>query len=132
MPSALRTGRTQLIVGLLLLPALALRVLVPPGFMPGSDAGHSPIMQMCHGAGPLPAPANPPPTGPVPERGKHHESPCAFAAAGPTAPPPVAADPLGTAQAIEDRLGPRAHTIIPRSFHRTQAARAPPDAPLLA
>ena len=54
--------KTRLLVGLLLLPALAARMLVPPGFMPGTGADGAPTMQMCHGAGPLPTavqPANP-------------------------------------------------------------------------
>jgi hypothetical protein len=132
MRSALLTGRTRLIVGLLLVPALGLRVLVPQGFMPGTGADHSPIIQMCHGAGPLPAPANPLPTDPAPERGKHHESPCAFAAAGSTAPPPAAAEQLETARAVEVSPGLRTLGVIPRPLHRAQAARAPPYAPLLA
>ena len=127
MLSPLRTGRTRLIVGLLLVPALALRVLVPPGFMPGTGADDAPTMQMCHGAGPLPAGQDP-----APEQGKHHESPCAFAAAGSNAPPPAAAVPLSTAQATEVRPPTPVLVFVPRSFHRAQAARAPPAGPLLA
>jgi hypothetical protein len=48
----LRRRKTCLLVGLLLLPALAARLLVPPGFMPGTGADGAPTMQMCHGAGP--------------------------------------------------------------------------------
>ena len=55
--------RTHLWVALLLLPALACRMLVPPGFMPGTDANHVPTMQMCHGAGPLPQGAQSPAEG---------------------------------------------------------------------
>jgi hypothetical protein len=134
MLSPLRNERTRLIVALLLVPALALRVLVPPGFMPGTGADDAPTMQMCHGAGPLPAPASPLPAGqdPAPDQGKHHESPCVFAAAGSTAPPPTAAVPLGTASATE--VGPATPLLVfvPRSVHRAQAARAPPAGPPLA
>jgi hypothetical protein len=134
MLSPLRNERTRLIVGLLLVPALALRVLVPPGFMPGMGADDAPTMQMCHGAGPLPAPASPLPAGqdPAPDQGKHHESPCAFAAAGSSAPPPAAAVPMSTASAAE--VGPATSILVfvPRSFHRAQAARAPPAGPPLA
>jgi hypothetical protein len=49
-----QSRRTHLWVTLLLLPALACRMLVPPGFMPGTGADHAPTMQMCRGAGPLP------------------------------------------------------------------------------
>lgn len=134
MLSPLRTERTRLIVALLLLPALALRVLVPPGFMPGTGADDAPTMQMCHGAGPLPAPASPLPAGqdPAPEQGRHHESPCVFAAAGSTAPPPAAAIPLTTAQAAEARPPTPVLVFVPRTIHRAQSARAPPAGPLLA
>jgi hypothetical protein len=85
-------------------------------------------MQMCHGAGPLPAPTSPLPAGPdpAPEQGKHHESPCAFAAAGSTAPPPAAAVSLGTAQATDAGPSTPVLVFVPRTFHRAQAARAPP------
>jgi hypothetical protein len=46
-------GRRWLVA--LLLPVLAARLLVPQGFMPGGGAGHGLSLQMCHGAGPLPA-----------------------------------------------------------------------------
>ena len=60
------------------------RMLVPPGFMPGTGADHSPTMQMCHGAGPLPQGTQSPAKddGQRPGSPAHHESPCVFAASG--------------------------------------------------
>ena len=72
-------------VTLLVLPALAFRLLIPAGFMPGVGAGFTITMQMCHGAGPLPTPAGHDPGQPQPR----HDSPCVFAAAGMVAPPPM-------------------------------------------
>jgi hypothetical protein len=119
---------TRLLVGLFLLPALALRVLVPPGFMPGTGDDDAPTMQMCHGAGPLPASTHPMPGGddPAPEQGQHHEAPCVFAAAGSTAPPPVVSVGLVATQAVDVDRSPAELTFFQRSLHRTQAARAPP------
>ena len=75
---------TCLLVGLLLLPALAARMLVPPGFMPGTGASGAPSIQMCHGAGPLPRAMQPatPDDRHAPGDRARHEAPCVFAAAG--------------------------------------------------
>jgi hypothetical protein len=126
--NGLRNRKTRLLVGLLLVPALALRVLVPQGFMPGTGAGDAPTMQMCHGSGPLPAATQPLPDGddPAPGQGQHHEAPCVFAATGSAAPPPVVALALDAPQASDD--GPLAPEPVfaQKSQHRAQAARAPP------
>lgn len=123
-----RKRSTRLLVGLVLLPALAIRVLVPPGFMPGTDAGDAPTMQMCHGAGPLPASTQPLPSGDgrAPEQGQHHEAPCVFAAAGSAAPPPIVSVGVVTPQSVDADRSPAELTFFQRSLHRTQAARAPP------
>jgi hypothetical protein len=115
-------------VGLLLLPALAARLLVPPGFMPGTGADGAPTMQMCHGAGPLPGAAQPATSddGHTPRDRVHHEAPCVFAAAGSTAPPPVAAIVYGTPQAPDAGPPTPELFIVQRALHRAQAARAPP------
>jgi hypothetical protein len=112
----------------LLLPALAARMLVPPGFMPGTSASGAPSMQMCHGAGPLPASTHPVPTGddPAPEQGQHHEAPCVFAAAGSAAPPPIVSVGVVAPQAVDADRSPAELTFFQRSLHRAQAARAPP------
>lgn len=132
----IRKRTTHLLVGLLLLPALAARMLVPPGFMPGTGADDAPTMQMCHGAGPLPAPAlqTPMPIGddPAPGRGRHHEPPCVFAAAGSAAPPPVATFAPCTQQAADDTLPTPDLVFVQRTLHRVQAARAPPGRDLQA
>jgi hypothetical protein len=124
----LQRRKTRLLVGLLLLPALAARLMVPQGFMPGTGADDAPTMQMCHGAGPMPAATHPMPSGddPAPDKGQHHEAPCVFAAAGTTAPPPVAAVVLGAAQAPELGLPEPEFVFVQRTTHRTQSARAPP------
>lgn len=125
---ALRRRNVARLVWLLLVPALALRFMVPPGFMPGTDEGHGLTMQMCHGTGPLPNPMGHDPGQPQPR----HDSPCVFAAAGTVAPPPVLslvatgivhefAEPAPSVSAIFHRAPPRAH-----------AARAPPGSTTLA
>jgi hypothetical protein len=123
-----RKPSTRLLAGLILLPALAFRVMVPPGFMPGTGAGDGPTMQMCHGAGPLPKATRPAPSedGPAPDQGPHHEAPCVFAAAGSAAPPSIESAALAAIQAVDaDRSLPE-FTFVQRARHRSQAARAPP------
>ena len=110
------------LVWLLLVPALALRLLVPPGFMPGTNAGHGLTMQMCHGTGPLPTPMGHDPGQPQPR----HDSPCVFAAAATVAPPPVLAlAATGIAHAIVEPAQP-VSPIFHRAPPRAHAARAPP------
>jgi hypothetical protein len=123
-----RNRRVRLLVGLLLVPALALRVLVPQGFMPGTGADDAPTMQMCHGAGPLPSSTVPSPAGddPSPRQQQHHESPCVFAAAGSSAPPPAVALVLGAPQASDAEPQTAGLVFIQKALHRAQAARAPP------
>ena len=124
----LHERKTRLLVGLLLLPALAARLMVPQGFMPGTGADDAPTMQMCHGAGPLPAATHPLPTGndPAPTQGEHHEAPCVFAAAGTAAPPPVPTVVLGAAPAPDPGLPQPEFSFVQRAIHRAQSARAPP------
>ena len=124
----LRRRKTCLLVGLLLLPALAARMLVPPGFMPGTGADGAPSIQMCHGAGPLPSAAQPADShdGQAPSDRAPHEAPCVFAAAGSAAPPPVAAVVHDTPQAPDAEPPTPESIIVQRALHRAQAARAPP------
>lgn len=120
---------TRLLVGLFVLPALAVRILVPQGFMPGTGADAAPTMQMCHGFGPLPAPTQPLPAGddPAPGQGQeHHEASCVFAAAGSAAPPAPAVLALD-ARLIADLPSPTTDLFVaPKARYRAQAARAPP------
>jgi hypothetical protein len=115
---------------LLLLPALAGRMLVPPGFMPGTGADDAPTMQMCHGAGPLPQGAQSPVDGGGQGSGDHqrHESPCVFAAAGTAAPPPIALPTLATAATPDAIPAPTQSAIVQRTPHRAHSPRAPPVA----
>ena len=123
-----RRRRTHLRVTLLLLPALACRVLVPPGFMPGTGADHSPTMQMCHGAGPLPQGTQSPAKGDgqTPSNRTHHEAPCVFAAAGTGAPPTISLPMLdgpATPDAVPSQPEP---AVFYRTLHRAHSPRAPP------
>jgi len=123
-----QSRRTHLWVALLLLPALASRMLVPPGFMPGTDANHAPTMQMCHGAGPLPQGAHSPAKddGQRPGSPAHHESPCVFAAAGTAAPPPATLTILGGAATPDAIPSPPEPAVVFRTQHRANPPRAPP------
>ncbi len=113
---------------LLLLPALAGRMLVPPGFMPGTGADDAPTLQMCHGAGPLPQGVQSPAGGEGQGSGDpvRHESPCVFAAAGTAAPPPIALPTLVTAATAEAIPAPPQSAIVQRTQHRAHSPRAPP------
>jgi hypothetical protein len=114
--------QTRAWVLLLLLPALAARLMVPAGFMPGTGADDLPTMQMCHGAGPLPAGDD----GGAPGKPIQHDAPCVFAAAGTAAPPPVVL-PVPDGPVANDAIAP---AIRPapgyRPRHRAQSPRAPP------
>ncbi len=123
-----QSRRTRLWVALLLLPALACRVLVPPGFMPGTGADHTLTMQMCHGAGPLPQRAQSPERddGQAPGNRGHHEAPCVFAAAGTVAPPPITLPILdGVAVPVAVPTQPEP-VVVHRTQHRAHSPRAPP------
>lgn len=120
--------RTRFWVTVLLLPALVWRVLVPPGFMPGTGANHLPTLQMCHGAGPLPAAAgsNHERAPEAPSHGAGHETTCVFAAAGTVAPPPAALAVLDGAAAPEAMPPVGEPGVLPRAHDRAHPARAPP------
>jgi hypothetical protein len=113
---------------LLLLPALAGRMLVPPGFMPGTGADDAPTMQMCHGAGPLPQGTQSPAGGEGQGSGDpaRHESPCVFAAAGTAAPPPIALPTLESAASPDAIPSPPQSAIVQRTQRRANPPRAPP------
>ena len=128
----LRASTLRERVILLLLPALAFRLLFPAGFMPrfGDDLELS--MQMCHGdAGSsaiihaLETPPASPPALPDDGRGQH-EATCVFAALGAlaTVEPPLAA--LAPAAHADILRQPVAPAPALRVTHRSQAPRAPP------
>lgn len=117
------------LVWLLLLPALACRIVMPSGFMPGSGAGHEFTVQMCHGAGPLPMGTSPdgPNRSRGPGDGTHHESPCVFAAVGSAAPPPVVlAMAAGIALPVAQPLIQET-VVVRRTAYGAHQARAPPS-----
>ena len=115
-------------VARLLFPALALRLLVPAGFMPSASDGVGLTMQMCHGDAQssvvirLNHGENPPG-----HRGAPHDAPCVFAASAATAPPPMAVVPLEAAALQEPVSPPRESGPVLRNPHRLQAPRAPPS-----
>ena len=127
-----RTAREW--VSLLLLPALALRLFVPDGFMPASDEAGALTMQMCHGdarssivmrlAGHDDA-ARGNQGGSSDGEGRH-DSPCVFAASASTAPPDVPA--ISPIDAVASVATPALRATAPatRPSHRCQAPRAPP------
>lgn len=121
--------KVRLLVWLLLLPALACRIVVPPGFMPGTSTGHGFSVQMCHGAGPMPMGTSHDGAtrSPAPGVGTHHESPCVFAAVGSAAPPPVVlAVATGIALPVAQPLVQEA-VVVHRTTYGAHQARAPPS-----
>lgn len=126
--SVLRRRHLRQLVWLLLVPALALRLLVPPGFMPGTEPGHGLTMQMCHGAGPMPTPKGHDPGQPQPR----HDNPCVFAAAGTVAPPPMLSLEATGIPGAHAEPAPPASPIFHRAPPRAHAARAPPASTTLA
>ncbi|MDQ1308983.1 MAG: hypothetical protein QG601_251 [Pseudomonadota bacterium] len=126
----LRAHVTRQWVILLLLPALAFRLLVPEGFMPAFGDGTELTMQMCHGDGKSSVIVRlTQDGGEAPDDSQAaHSAPCVFAAAATIAPP--AADfaaPDFTAR-LEHLQTPRAVTAAPaRHHHRPQSPRAPPS-----
>jgi len=123
----LRARATREWVYLLLLPALAFRLLVPAGFMPTVGEGLAVTMQMCHGDAKSSivvrlttdddAPA-------VPRA--DHDAPCVFAASATVAPPTLDAPPQlssATPEAVPllEHRAPAA-----RPLHHPQSPRAPP------
>lgn len=114
-------------VALLLGPALALRLLVPEGFM-ASGADGALTMQMCHGdaRSSMVIRATQGEQAPAPHGG-NHEAPCVFAATAATAPPPLAAIVLSGAPIPQAPESARIAAPLLRSLHRTQSPRAPPS-----
>jgi len=112
----------------LLFPALALRLLVPAGFMPSAGDGVGLTMQMCHGDAQSSVVIRLSHGDRTP--GGHrapHDAPCVFAATAATAPPPMAVVPLEAAALQEPVSPPRESGPVLRNPHRLQAPRAPPS-----
>jgi hypothetical protein len=119
-------GRQRLLA-FVVLPALLLRVLVPPGFMPmPAAAGDTLTMAMCPAHAALPT-TEPKPDAPLKPTGRTHEPPCAFAAAGTLAPavslaPAFHAEPLPADPTFLATVAP-----LPRPTVRANTPRAPPQ-----
>ena len=123
----LRARKTREWVCLLLLPALAFRLLVPAGFMPTAGEGFSVTMQMCHGDAKSSVVVRLTGSGEAPA-GQHasHDAPCVFAASATVAPPSLA---VGTAGARRrTAIGPGAAAAAPGHPLRPSPAVAPRSA----
>ena len=114
---------------LLAAPALVLRALVPPGFMPVA-AEHGFALEFCPGAAALP-----PGAAPASAHAHHHHGhgggrsgPCVFAASALLGPVPAgAAVPVMDApERVLERLDPGAQVHLP-SIVRAQSPRGPPE-----
>ena len=114
-------------VVLLLLPALAWRLLVPAGFMPAAGDGVALTMQMCHGDAQSSIVIRLAGKGETPDHhGARHDSPCAFAASAALAPPAVAAVPLAAVVPAEFRQPSRPAAPAIRALRHPHSPRAPP------
>jgi hypothetical protein len=126
----LRAHVTRQWVILLLLPALAFRLLVPEGFMPAFGDGTELTMQMCHGDGKssvivrLTQDGGEAPDDPQ----AAHSAPCVFAAAATIAPPAADFAVQEFIARLEYLQTPLPCTAAPvRPHHRPQSPRAPPS-----
>jgi|APFre7841882724_1041349.scaffolds.fasta_scaffold17778_4 hypothetical protein len=126
----LRARVTREWVILLLLPALAFRLLVPEGFMPAFGDGAELTMQMCHGDGKssvivrLTQDGGEAPDDPQ----AGHSAPCVFAAAATIAPPAADFAVQDFITRLEHLQAPHAVIAAPvRPLHRPQSPRAPPS-----
>ena len=123
----LRARGTREWVYLLLLPALAFRLLVPAGFMPTVGEGLAVTMQLCHGDAKSSivvrlttddhAPAAPQ---------ADHDAPCVFAASATVAPPTLDALPQLSSATPEAIPLPERRAPAARPLHHPQSPRAPP------
>lgn len=126
----LRARLTRKWVILLLLPALAFRLLVPEGFMPAFGDGAELTMQMCHGDGKSSLIVRlTQDGGEAPDDSQAgHAAPCVFAAAATVAPPAADFTVEGLIARLEHPQTLRAVIAAPvRPHHRPQSPRAPPS-----
>jgi hypothetical protein len=124
----LRARKLRGWVVLLLLPALAFRVLVPEGFMPRFGADLDLSMQMCHGDARSSAAMrllqNEAPT-PAGDDGPQHSA-CVFAASAAATPPEPTLAVLGPAARPDAERRPSPPAPALPLHHRPQSPRAPP------
>lgn len=123
----LRANKPREWVVLLLLPALAWRLLVPDGFMPAAGDGFALTMQMCHGDAQSSIVIRLAGNGEAPgDHSAPHDSLCTFAASATVAPPAVAAGPVAAVLPAEFWLPSRSVTAAIRPLHHPHSPRAPP------
>lgn len=127
MPTIRISRRTRILAALLLLPALALRALIPSGFMPGTHAGLGIAMQLCTSQGMQTVIVNP--DGSI-EQGapaSHHDAPCSYALSGGAAPlPELTHSPsLSVPSATFVAFAPAPAVSLP-SIVRAHTPRGPP------
>ena len=123
----LRARRPREWVILLLLPALAWRLMVPAGFMPAAGDGGTLTMQMCHGDAQSSIVIRLAGQGETPgEHSAPHDSPCAFAASATVAPPAIAAGPVAAVLPTGFALPSRPAAPATRTPHHPHSPRAPP------
>jgi hypothetical protein len=123
----LRATKAREWVVLLLLPALAWRLLVPAGFMPVAGDGLSLTMQMCHGDAQSSIVIRLAGKGEKP--GDHtapHDAPCAFAASATVAPPASVAAPIDAILPTGITLPSRPVAAAIRTLRHPHSPRAPP------
>lgn len=106
----------------LALVAMLLRALLPPGWMPAP--GHAGTIVLCTIDG---RHAISPPNGSVPGPKQNHDGPCAFAAAGPIAPPSALVVHVPPeARLVVSRFG-AASLFVTRLDRHSHPPRAPPS-----
>lgn len=119
--------RHRVLAVLLLLPALALRAVIPAGFMPGSHSGLGIAMQLCTSQGMQTVIVNP--DGSI-EKGApstHHDAPCSYAMSGGAAPLPelAHAESVPVAPTASFEFAPTPAVSLP-PIVRAHSPRGPP------
>ncbi len=104
--------------------ALAVRVLVPVGYMAGGDVASGFTMQLCSMGGmhTVEVPADPASPAPQP----HADAPCLFALAAAAGPLPHVASPVASAAGLATASSAYVERAFVPSVIRSQSSRGPP------